>query len=356
MKIKLAAAAATALFAMGAQAQSGVSLYGTADAGVEYLSQTAGDHSNVRMQSGNGITTGSWWGLRGAEDLGGGLKGIFTLESGFNLDTGTSVDNRLFNRQAFVGLQSRFGELTLGRLQTPTYDFTLAFDPMAATSQYSSVNVDPLMANRADNALKYVGKFGGLTASALYSTGYDMNGAAYAGRTGLGIGEVPGNYKKGREYAASLRYVLGGFDVGVVYDLRQPDNDIKEQRAGAGASYAFGAAKVYAGYRWYNLTGAGSAFHTRTNMFWGGVSYQLTPAMSVKGAVYYNDYARTGADPFVFVATADYAFSKRTSAYLNVGYAWNRTDKGAGPVVVLGDTLTTGESQVGVMMGLRHRF
>lgn len=351
MKLKLAAAAAITMFAAGAQAQSSITLYGVADVGVEYLNRTAGDHSNVRMQSGNGITTGSWWGLRGTEDLGGGFKGIFVLESGFDLDTGTTANNRLFNRQAFVGLQGRFGALMLGRQQTPIYDFTLAFDPMAATSQYSIVNLDPSMASRADNAIQYKGTFGGLTAAALYSFGYDNSNVF-----GVGSGEVPGNYKKGREYAASLRYTTGPFDVGVVYDLRQPDTHIKDQRASVAGSYALGPTKVFVGYRWENRSGAGAAFR-HSNIYWIGLGYQATPALMLKGAVYYNDHAETSADPAVFVATADYAFSKRTSAYLDLGYAWNRTSKGVSSHASLStDNIRAGDSQFGAMVGVRHRF
>lgn len=351
MKIKLAAAAATMMVAMGAQAQSSVTLYGVADVGVEYLNRTAGDHSNVRMQSGNGITTGSWWGLRGTEDMGGGLKGVFVMESGFNLDTGTKTDSRLFNRQAYVGLQGKFGAVMLGRQQTPVYDFTLAFDPMAATSQYSIVNLDPFMASRADNAIQYRGTFGGLSAAALYSFGYDNSNAF-----GIGGGEVPGNYKKGREYAASLRYTTGPFDVGVVYDLRQPTTDTKDQRASLATSYAFGPTKVFAGYRWENFTGAG-AHVGHSNIYWIGMGYHATPALTLKGAVYYNDRANTSADPMVFVATADYAFSKRTSAYLDLGYAWNRTKDGVSSYASLSsDNIRAGDSQFGAMMGVRHRF
>ncbi|WP_066741525.1 porin [Cupriavidus sp. D384] len=351
MKIKLAVAAATTVFAVGAQAQSSVTLYGVVDAGVEYLNRTAGDHSNVRMQSGNGITTGSWWGLRGTEDLGGSLKGVFVLESGFNLDTGKSADSRLFNRQAFVGLQSRYGALLLGRQQTPIYDFTLAFDPMADTSQYSIVNLDPFMASRADNAIQYKGTFGGLTAAALYSFGYDNSNAF-----GIGSGEVPGNYKKGREYAASLRYTTGPFDIGAVYDLRQPDTRVKDQRASVAASYAFGPTKVFAGYRWENASGAGAALK-HNNVYWLGLGYQATPALMLKGAVYYNDWAGTSADPMVFVATADYSFSKRTSTYLDLGYAWNRSSKGVSSRASLSsDNIRAGDSQFGAMVGVRHRF
>ncbi|MFX7140466.1 porin, partial [Acinetobacter baumannii] len=72
---------------MGAYAQSSVTLYGVADVGIEYLSNVpspSGGSNLVRMSSGNMST--SRWGLRGTEDLGGGLKALFELESGFTLD------------------------------------------------------------------------------------------------------------------------------------------------------------------------------------------------------------------------------------------------------------------------------
>ncbi|WP_273827984.1 porin, partial [Providencia rettgeri] len=74
----------------GAASAQSVTLYGLIDTGIEYVS-----HANA---NGNGLTripsvTGtlpSRWGLRGAEDLGSGVKAVFTLESGFNTNTGTS--------------------------------------------------------------------------------------------------------------------------------------------------------------------------------------------------------------------------------------------------------------------------
>jgi predicted porin len=99
-----------------AMAQSSVTLYGIADAWVgssEVKVGGVGTRQNVVDTSG---VNGSRWGLRGAEDLGGGMKAIFTLESGINLDTGASGQGGLlFGRQAFVGLQSGFGTVSLGR-------------------------------------------------------------------------------------------------------------------------------------------------------------------------------------------------------------------------------------------------
>nr|WP_308302965.1 porin [Cupriavidus pauculus] len=118
----------------------------------------------------------------------------------------------------------------------------------------------------------------------------------------------------------------------------------------------WGPAEVFAGYSWENFTGAGAAFH-HNNLYWLGLGYQATPALMLKGAVYYNDWAETSVDPMVFVATADYAFSKRTSAYLDLGYAWNRSSNGVSSHASLSsDNIRAGDSQFGAMVGVRHRF
>src|ERR1700748_2322615 len=97
--------------ATAAQAQSSVTLYGLIDAGVTYVNSTKtanGGHSLIAEQDGaTAGLSGSRWGMRGNEDLGGGLAAIFVLESGFSYNNGTSGQGgALFGRQAFVGLSS----------------------------------------------------------------------------------------------------------------------------------------------------------------------------------------------------------------------------------------------------------
>ncbi|WP_225934295.1 MULTISPECIES: porin [unclassified Cupriavidus] len=385
MKMKLFAAAVAALAAGGAYAQSSVTLYGVVDAGVEYANHqpgVTGSHDVVRLTSGN--MSGSRWGLRGVEDLGGGLKGVFVLESGFNVDTGTSGQGgRLFGRQAFVGLQSQFGTLSLGRHQTPFYDFGLAFDPMAISTNYSITAQDAGFSGRADNSIKYTGTFGGLTGSLLYSTGANTVGTANAFQ---GVsGEIPGNYHTGREYSASLIYNGGPFSIGAIFDetnLGAPtagaatNPNAKIQRASVAGTYAFGPAKVFAGYRYaHALSGAilpggvtaanGTITNaTVSNLYWLGAGYQLTPALSLTGAAYYQDFRNSGADPWSFVVSTDYAFSKRTDAYFNVSYTKNKDGSNLG--VSSGQTGNQGGSgfgttqgsynQFGAVVGVRHKF
>ena len=124
MKKSLLALAAMSAFATAANAQSSVTLYGVVDVPIEYNNHLApgvnttpaglnasgipqslpGGGSRVGLQTGGGLS-GSRWGLRGTEDLGGGNSALFVLESGFGLDDGRSQQGgRLFGRQAYVGL------------------------------------------------------------------------------------------------------------------------------------------------------------------------------------------------------------------------------------------------------------
>ncbi|WP_427311591.1 porin [Cupriavidus sp. H39] len=362
MKMKLFAAAVAALAAGGAYAQSSVTLYGVADVGLEYNSNSGVNGDNLfRMSSGN--QSGSRWGLRGVEDLGGGLKGVFVLESGFDLDNGTSAQGgRLFGRQAYVGLQSQFGSLLLGRQQTSFYDFGLLYDPMAISSRYGILAQDAAFASRADNTVKYIGTFGGLTASAFYS--FNNNGQ-----------EAAGAFRRGQEYGALLSYAAGPLSIGAAYDethgttVGTPAVDASGQRirrATVGANYAFGPAKVYAGYRWAKaadgavLPGVSPLVANSTsNLYWLGLGYQLTPAFSLSGAAYYQDFRKTDADPWQFVITADYALSKRTDVYTSLSYALN--DNGStlgvnGFNSQVAGSVQPGKDQFGAVIGLRHKF
>ncbi|MEZ7784946.1 porin, partial [Cupriavidus gilardii] len=159
-------------------------------------------------------------------------------------------------------------------------------------------------------------------------------------------------------------YETGALAVGAVYDEIQGSTvataDRKDRRALIGASYAFGPAKAFIGYRWYNGN-VGALPTNGSNIYWAGLRYGLTPALTLTGAAYYTDSRNSGADPFLFVASADYAFSKRTDVYMNVGYALNRGNSQLG---MNGYNSTTGsptnvvpgKDQTGVVVGVRHKF
>ncbi|MCP3023142.1 porin [Cupriavidus basilensis] len=347
-----------------AMAQGSITLYGVVDAGIEYLSHvpnaTGGSDSTVRMSTGNLST--SRFGLRGTEDLGNGLKGVFVLENGFDLDTGkVNQGGRLFGRQAFAGLQARYGTLTLGRQQTLLYELSSAFDPMVISTRYSLLMHDKWMSSRADNAIKFTGTTGGIYYGLLYSTGYDSTAG----------GEIAGAYKAGREWSASVGYASGPLSTRVAYDEVRGSTvtlqDNRERRAAVAAAYAFSSVKVLAGYRYYR--GDFTTSSLRTNLYWAGVQYQATPAISLTGAAYYTDVRNSAADPLSFVLSGTYALSKRTDLYTILAYAKNRDGSamglsGFGPslnanattLVSATEQVGAGQSQVGAIVGMRHRF
>jgi len=340
-------------------AESGVTLYGVADAGVEFTNNAGRNGNNlVRVVSGN--LSGSRWGLRGVEDLGGGLKAVFQLESGFDLDTGNSGQSgRLFGRDAYVGLDSKYGALLLGRQQTSIREFGIVYDPNVIADRYGMLSIAPEFGARADNSIKYVGKFGGLTAQAFYS--FQSNG-----------NEVAGSNVFGRDFGAFVNYASGRFALGVAYDdahVGTPANQAPVlRRISLAGTYAAGDAKVYAGYRLAKaydgatLPGAQAA-NAGSNLYWLGLAYRPTPALSLIGTVYYQDFRMTGSDPWQFVLTGDYTLSKRTDLYASVSYALNKENStlgvdgfnsGSGTNAVF--NVQPGKNQVGAVMGIRHRF
>jgi predicted porin len=362
------AVASMAFVSHSVHAQNSVTLYGIADVGVEYLNNTSAGGSQVREASGN--LSGSRWGLKGVEDLGGGLQAIFVLENGFNINDGTTsqstrglgtnptTTSRLFGRQAWVGLTYLGQQLTFGRQNALIYEQAIVFDPMGVSSRYSALSVDYALAARIDNSAKYTGKFGPVTAQAMYSTRYD---------TGYGA-EVPGAQITGRFFSGAVTYASGPFAATAVYEQRNSNtvatNTSTERRAMAAATYAFGPVKGFAGYRYLRASNTflpanpiavanGSAANA-ANLYWLGAQYLITPAFQLTAVGYYQDVHSTGADPWLAVLNADYFLSKRTDLYASVGYAHNK-DKSALGVNGYG-TVAPGHNQTGVVIGLRQKF
>ncbi|REE90978.1 porin [Cupriavidus plantarum] len=355
----LALAAAALCAAQGAHAQS-ITLYGVADAGIEYLTHAdANNHSLARMTSGN--LSGSRWGMRGTENLGGGLQALFVLEGGFDIDSGTaSQGGRLFGRQAYTGLSSQYGRVTLGRQNNILYDILINYDAMAVSPRYSIFTMDTFTAGRYDNAAKYVGKFGGLTVSGLYSfaRGTSLSGGTFGS-------EVPGNPKSDRAMSGGLEYNAGNVGVTVIYDMQQGTSGLagqnpsqKDQRLAVAGTYTFSNAKLFAGYRWLNGNiGTTAALPSkRADLFWIGAGYQLTPALSLSGAGYLLNGRNGNGDAWSASVLLDYAFSKRTDVYAQVAYIRNDDTSRIGlngPATTIGPA---GTNQLGALVGMRHKF
>lgn len=342
------AALALCLAAVGAaHAENSVAIYGILDNGIEAINhQPNGSHSVTRMTSGG--QAGSRWGFRGNEELGGGYSTFFSLESGINMDSGSlQQGGRLFGRLAYAGIETPYGLVSLGRHRNAIFDVAIPFDPMVY-NLYSIFGQDPQMGGRVDNSVRYTKEAGPLTVSGQYSFGYDSTIANGS--------EVPGNLKVGQEWGGSIQYGSGPFGAMIAYDERHgasvATQDNTDRRTVVAVTYAWEWAKVFAGVR--NLRSRVGGTTAIADIYWAGLNWKFAPAFSLAGAVYQNDRKGSDKDATTFALSALYNFSKRTLAYVNIGYAKNRHGSAVGLAAPNG--VAPGENQTGAVAGLLHRF
>ncbi|MEN8503586.1 MULTISPECIES: porin [Paraburkholderia] len=374
MRKRIAAAVALSAIAAGqAKAQSSVTLYGIIDTGLAYVHNSEGHSSQWRMAPSNLSATS--WGLKGTEDLGGGLSAIFQIENGFDGSNGNlATAGRLFSRQAFVGLASRFGTLTLGRQYDPLTDLEQGLTADTFSGWFATPgDVDNYDSSaRFNNAVKWVSPaWNGLTAEAMYAFG------GVAGATG-----------SGQTWSAALAYSAGRFNVAGGYLHIDNGNANVGQRGTStsdtlfntpvNAAYAsartiniarvggnmvlgpvtFGAAYSYSQYS----ADAASTYEGSEKYHNGSVfaQYNFTPAFMVIGAYNYTRALGDSSAKYhqINVGT-DYLLSKRTDVYALAGYqhAIGKNGQGAADASVGSYGIPAGKStQEVVVVGLRHRF
>lgn len=163
MQKKLIALAVAGMASGFAAAQTNVTIYGVLDAGYLYSSGNPGPGikgTNTFSGVANGLTAGNRLGFKGEEALGNGLKAVFTLEYGLEIDQNTGI---AYARQQFVGLASNYGTLSLGRQYAPGFDATANNDALDASdfgiqsslSAIYGMTITPNSAARFDNAITY---------------------------------------------------------------------------------------------------------------------------------------------------------------------------------------------------------
>jgi predicted porin len=366
-----------------AHGQSSTTLFGLIDQGLNYTSDSQGK-AGYQMKTGD--VTGSRWGLKGSEDLGGGYRAIFQLDGGFNASNGAlGQGSREFGRQAYVGLSSdRYGTVTLGRQYDPTTDPNGYAAPTMADNWGGDVGAHPFDSDnsdwdfRLDNAIKYVSpRYRGLVVEGMYA-----------------FSNQAGGFSNNSAWSAALNYQNGWLTLAASYlKLNHPGAGTtgaeaidalftasSEQNYGVSATYKFSSnllALIYSHVDVYNPTANsyftsnagpdGGAWNSwkfdnfeindqyfiRSN-FWLGCGYTFSDARLASSA--------GGFKPAWHQVTLmlDYDVTKQTSLYMQAeaqhavsAHTGTQFDFADNPAAA---DMSSGENQVVYRIGITHRF
>jgi len=371
MKKSLLAVAVAAALPAFAQAQSNVTLYGIADVGVSWKDSggtgAAGGTPGGTMAIDSGIQSTSRWGIRGEEDLGGGLKAIFNYEGGFKTDTGqsdamqtltpTSTTNPggLFQRRAVAGVTGTFGQFLLGRDYTPgfsalgTWDI-LGYGMWGNALNFSVANVGNFTGSpvRWSNSLQWISpNWSGFTLRGMYTAGenqtdsksrgngYGLSGvyaagpltiaAFYESQKAPGARSAPiadgATVPKANSYGIGGQYNFGQFRIGGGYAIQDPDTSLKLQYWNIGGGMKLGPGEAMLQY--------------------SQMKESLSDAKSDTWAIAYA-----------------YPVSRRTNLYVTLAQALNNDKSNyallASDVAIGGGGL--GKDPLGFSVGMRHQF
>ncbi|KAB8043915.1 porin [Janthinobacterium aquaticum] len=353
----LAGAVLSAIAGM-ASAQSNVVIYGIADAGITHESGgAAGSLTKVN----SGAASASRIGFKGTEELGGGLSAIFLLESGYKIDTGDiDAAGTLFNRQAYVGLKSTAGTMTLGRQYTP-YHSTLASvaDPFGTGLAGTSKNLFPDSgANvRSSNTVLYASPVAnGVSGELAYSFGEKSSTST------------------GRQFGGAIGYAQGPLTVRLAYNSKNGDVETAPGitvHNGTGrntllaANYDFKVVKLFAAYgvdKGFNSAPLGNANNpyggvrptasTDGNEILLGFTAPVGGGSLIASVMRKDDKTAFNQDARSWGVGYIYPLSKRTSLY--GAYAAIHNRNGAGYTVA--NNSESGSGNRGMNLGVRHSF
>ncbi len=401
-----------------AMAQSSVTIYGLVDAG---YNRVTGLRQGTVSTIASGIMEGSRFGLRGTEDIGGGYKAIFTLENRFEADTGAlgnransgtqlpdrlsqaarlglptalqpaldnlnttlgggigvNTANNLFDRQAFVGLVTPFGAITLGRQYTPAYLTGATFDASQTQSSLAAGQVasfPPAFDIRLSNTIQYGIQYAGVTATLMYGAGEAATAT---------VGNSASRFLGGMAI-----YKGNGFSLGFGHNTRNNELGQKSLTNNVlGATVDVGPGTLYGQYATIKdenpsnlstistnttLVGAVGAANALTiqNAYINGfkqdanlmhIGYRMTTGPHTIVVAYnrYDDKRPNDADTTSYGATYTYALSKRT----NLNAVLTRfNNKGSGQAAPGGNgflggvTSAAGVGSTNIAFGIRHTF
>ncbi|MFT4063954.1 porin [Paraburkholderia sp.] len=366
---------------VGAHAQNSVTLYGLIDEGLNYTSNVRG-HSNWEMASGE--SQGSRWGLKGSEDLGGGIQAVFTLENGFDVSSGRAMEGgRMFGRQAYVGLSKNgIGSLTFGR----QYDSLVEFlGPLTANGNWGGFLFDhPYGNDNTDNFFRF-------------DNAVQFNSANLAGfqlSTTYAFSNSAGQFSKNNAQSVGAGYTKGPLTIGLGFiNVNDPGANTAGAVTTDDAGFLASRQRVYGGGLSYQIGQSTLAFvYTHTDLkdptsfqyisgsivppgqsvsslkfdnFEINATYNVTPAFLLGAMYYYTqgklDASRSNAKLHwqMVGLMADYNLSKRTDVYIQGTYMKVNGSSGTAlddAYMTAADDSSSNSRQAMARVGIRHRF
>jgi len=348
------------LCSLAASAQTGVTLYGIADLGVTYASGSLGH----KLMVGSGQLSASRLGLKGQEDLGGGLSASFNLEAGLNLNNGTGVSTSTnnqtsgvissggmtFNRASYLGLaHEAWGELRLGRDYSPTFNGHVNYDPAfltgAGTSQTGTGSLTvfalPNGARSSNGISYYTPKLGNFLAQAMVGTGLNAQNGSPT--------QNDGNY-----YGIRVNYVNGPLDLSLASARYKLSTVADLEEKVLGVAYTIGAIKLLGIYL-RNDTGQSS--DVTAAMFGATYTVGLTTfktSLSRSNATAAN--STPAGNTIKLVLGATHELSKRTQIYVTGATTRNSDGASAVPSSQAGAITGPNRGARALDIGVRHFF
>jgi general bacterial porin, GBP family len=374
--------ATLALLAGSAAAQSSVTLYGVTDVFFQYL-DNGGNHSYSERSGGN---TGSMFGLKGTEDLGNGLKAIFDVENGFNINNGSffAVNNDMFYRQSWVGLSNdKYGSLTFGRQYQPTFWIVYPTDPFRGNEILSPLSAGVLAVDTKTLATQSVT---GRTSNSILYKSPNLGGFQFYGMYGFaasqtlaasGVTQNAGNtldlalsYSGYGLYAAlAYQYQHSGTEAGITTPAPYVRllgstftmNLVDTEHYTAALGYRIGIVNLQFNYGYnkphdaaaHSLAAAFDAANSNS-LIEAGATIQATSADVVEIAGIARDVRGAHDNTEGVELGLDHNLSKRTTLYARAGYMKNN---GVAEMSWPGIAVTsTDAKQVLAVLGMTHRF
>ena len=347
----------SAAFACAQSAGAGVSTYGVLDAGVVGQSGCAG---TCATQVGSGLASESYIGIHGREPVG-NVNAIFSLESGVRVDTGRSDQNdRLYGRQAYVGLAGEFGAITIGRQYSLQYlALTDVGDPFKGGMAGSASNLIG-DGRRTDNSVQYYGALArGISAGASYAfkETVDTSPAGRAWGMTVGVEAGPLTVRAAHQNQNAVRVQLNS----------KTSNDTVARNSILAANLRLGWGTAYAAYSMSRGWAASPLFNP-DNPY--GAGLLRTPSSSSRdvllgmampvaaGTTLLASYIRkddrdlANQDANQMAFGASHAVSRRTDFYAAYSHIQNRN----GAAYTVGNASARGSGNSAINIGMRHAF